>query len=143
VLSSAFRAASPSRTHRATGPGCTPFQSISDSVYFHPRRFNSAFHPGTEIRAAVLVNYDSRVHTTAGYVGSLQADFEPWQGIHAVALEEVLKRGGAGESVQQGTWLGLAWFPFTHFDIRLDGIRRTAASSPTETTVLAQAHVYF
>ena len=39
---------------RAMGPGFTPFQSISYPVYFHPRRFNSAFHPGTETGAAVL-----------------------------------------------------------------------------------------
>jgi hypothetical protein len=91
VLSSALRAASPRRTHRATGPGCTPFQSISYSVYFHPRRFNSAFHPGTEIRAAVLAWISTEVHRLSESL---------WQKMTGIKLAQQIFIGENGLNLQ-------------------------------------------
>ncbi len=80
--------------------------------------------------------------TRIGYVGFLQADVEPIQGLHAIATGEVLERTATGEATRVGMWLGVAWFAFPHVDLRVDGIRRTAADSPAALTLLAQAHLY-
>ena len=80
--------------------------------------------------------------STSGYVGFLQADVEPIQGVHVMATGEVLDRGGTGSTTLLGGWLSAAWFFLPHFDIRFDTIRRGTSGQPATMTYLAQLHMY-
>lgn len=83
-----------------------------------------------------------------GYAGVVQLDYEPIQGLHLQGLGEVRDAGkpngdaegrlGKG-SAQWGGWLGFAWFPVSHVDVRLDVVIRE--NEPF--TFQSQAHIYF
>jgi len=88
-----------------------------------------------------------------GYVGFLQVDVEALQGVHLLATGEMLDQGyvkpapGAttiaprtlGEGKPKvGGWLTVAWFVYSHFDVRFDAIKRTGE----DVSLLAQLHVY-
>jgi hypothetical protein len=84
-----------------------------------------------------------------GYTGFLQADYEPLRGLHFMLTGEVLDQGllqdsdilplrGAG-AARYGSWISIAWFPATHFDLRLDGVMRQDDVFHGQ----AQAHIYF
>jgi hypothetical protein len=82
-----------------------------------------------------------------GYVGFVQGNVEPIQGLQLTAVGEVQDRGspdsgaqvkGAGEP-QFGAWFGVNWFFLTHFDVRADVIIR----QETDPTLFLQAHTYF
>ncbi len=83
-----------------------------------------------------------------GYVGFLQADYEPVQGLHFVATGEVLDEGfepglgalrapGFGKP-RFGGWLSVFWFFLPHLEARLDGVVRQNDSFE----LLTQLHVY-
>ena len=89
----------------------------------------------------------------AGYVGFLQLDVEAIQGLHVLATGEMLDQGyakaAAGETnpvartagegkPKVGGWLSVAWFVYSHFDVRFDAIKRTGE----DVTLLGQLHVY-
>lgn len=105
-------------------------------------------------KVAVLAEVDG-IFTSrreAGYVGFAQLDVEALQGFHVLATGELLDRGyikpvagitGAprvpgGGKPAVGGWLSLAWFVYSHFDIRIDAVKRTAE----DLTFLGQLHVY-
>ena len=98
-------------------------------------------------------------------VGVLMADIEPVQGIHLMLTGEALNRGapkaeaaplvpppmgsellpesidenpGDGET-RLGGWVTLNWFPFPHFDVRVDAVARQ--NRPL--LLMAQGHFYF
>jgi hypothetical protein len=88
-----------------------------------------------------------------GYVGFVQLDVEAVQGLHFLATGEMLDQGyikqvpggllngprTAGEGKPKvGGWLSVAWFVYSHFDVRFDAIKRTGE----DVTVLGQLHVY-
>lgn len=87
-----------------------------------------------------------------GYVGFAQFDAEVIQGVHAMLTGEILDQGapipGPGQPTlpktpgqgkpRVGGWLTAAWFIYSHFDIRLDLIKRT----DEDAQLLAQLHVY-
>jgi hypothetical protein len=84
-----------------------------------------------------------------GYVGLLQGDFEPLQGLHAMATVEVVNEGkpkaasvaptsGVGK-LRHGIWLSAAYFFMTHLDARLDVVVR----KDDPLTAQAQIHMYF
>jgi hypothetical protein len=83
----------------------------------------------------------------AGYVGMLQGDYEIIQGLHGMLTGQILDQGkpnGSGSSSGQGSpklggWVTLAWFFYTHFDLRVDFIANQDA--PME--LLSQVHWYF
>ncbi len=70
-------------------------------------------------------------------VGMVQADVEPWRGIHFVGAAELLTDSRA-ESTLYGGWLGGWVFLFAHMDARLDLIQRGGNGS--QTAVLFQLH---
>jgi hypothetical protein len=84
-----------------------------------------------------------------GYVGYLQVDVEPIQGIHFIGTGELLDGGyperskvaaeprtaGLGRPLPGG-WLSLQWFFLPHFDLRVDAIIRQ------EKQLMSQLHVY-
>jgi hypothetical protein len=88
-----------------------------------------------------------------GYVGFLQVDVEAIQGVHVMVTGEMLDQGyvkpavgattiaprTAGEGKPKvGGWLTVAWFIYSHFDVRFDAIKRTAE----DVSLLGQLHVY-
>jgi hypothetical protein len=87
-----------------------------------------------------------------GYVGFTQLDTEPLGGLHVLLTGEILDQGhpkqivgmpyvarSAGEGKPKvGGWLSVAWFVYSHFDVRFDAIKRTGE----DVSLLAQLHVY-
>jgi hypothetical protein len=89
----------------------------------------------------------------AGYVGFAQFDAEAIQGVHILLTGELLDQGypkpipGATTLVPRapgegkpkvGGWFSVAWFVYSHFDVRFDAIKRT----DEDVQLLAQLHVY-
>lgn len=84
-----------------------------------------------------------------GYVAMLQGDFEPMQGLHALATVEVVDEGkpkaagvaatsGQGK-LRHGLWLSAAYFFLTHLDARVDFVVR----KDDPMTAQAQIHLFF
>ena len=66
--------------------------------------------------------------TQTGLAGSLQADIEPWQGVHVLYTAEVLDRSFTRSAAGVGFWGGAQWFVLPHMDIRADVIYRNEDS---------------
>jgi hypothetical protein len=82
-----------------------------------------------------------------GYAAFLQADVEPYQGVHFMLTGEAMNGGSAGEKSSLGGWLSAVWFFAPHSDLRLDGIYQSlgaAGGGPVTSafTWLAQIHVF-
>jgi hypothetical protein len=114
---------------------------------------------GAMLRAAISesvvflaeANALTRSRFEPGYVGFAQVDWEPTQGLHFMVTGEMLDNGhskatgvqqqpriaGAGKP-KVGGWLSAGWWFLPHFDVRLDGIKRT----DEDISILAQLHVY-
>lgn len=93
-----------------------------------------------------------RSYASAGYVGFLQADYEPIQGLHLMLTGEVVDTGldvaqadepppvaapGYGEP-RFGGWVSIDWFFWKQFEFRTDLIAR----EDTPLTILGQFHFY-
>ncbi len=87
----------------------------------------------------------------AGLVNHLQADFEPIQGLHFVAIGELLDRKSDLASATGGTspwlrgWGVIDWFFAPHADVRVDAIYESDAMGGQRigiTTLLGQIHAY-
>jgi hypothetical protein len=105
-------------------------------------------------KVALLAEFDG-IFTSRrdiGYVGFAQLDTEAIQGVHVLLTGEMLDQGyrkpvaGAtpldrtpGQGMPKvGGWFSVAWFIYSHFDIRLDLIKRTGE----DVQLLGQAHLY-
>ena len=55
-----------------------------------------------------------------GFAGMLQADVEPWQGLHFMVTGEVYNSGEPQTPTSWGVWGGVAWFFLSHADVRFD-----------------------
>lgn len=93
-----------------------------------------------------------RTNANAGYVGFLQADVEPLQGLHFILTGELLDQGlgvqeegepppvaepGLGEP-KGGIWVSLDWFFYRQMEFRTDLVLRQGEPL----TVLGQFHMY-
>jgi hypothetical protein len=79
----------------------------------------------------------------AGVAGFVQADWEAYRGIHFVVMYLSNFSTGSNSLSYRG-WVGAAWFPYPHFDIRADGIwgsETYAATRMDYTMILGQVHV--
>lgn len=101
--------------------------------------------------------YDSQPPTltsgainAAGIAGQLEADFEPIQGVHFIAIGELLNKK-SDLPISKGTepwlrgWGVINWFFLPHADLRLDGIYESDAQAGARfgvATLLAQIHAY-
>lgn len=96
-----------------------------------------------------------------GYVGLLVADIEPFQGLHVVLTGEALNRGARKNATETpvgstlipedtsssdgngtprfGGWGSLQWFPYPHFDMRVDAVARSDRSLQLQLIT----HLYF
>jgi hypothetical protein len=90
-----------------------------------------------------------RTSANAGYVGFLQGDYEPIQGLHFILTGEVLDEGAAITTPSQveapgvglpklGLWGSVDWFFFHQFELRVDAVVRQ--NDPF--TLLSQLHFY-
>jgi hypothetical protein len=81
-----------------------------------------------------------------GYVGWVQADYEPLRGLHVLLTSEVLdqglQQGGASSTgngaPRGGVWASLDWYWLSHAELRLDAVKRQ--DSPF--SVQAQLHLF-
>jgi hypothetical protein len=81
----------------------------------------------------------------AGTQAMLQADIEPWQGIHYQLTGEAGNFGPRGFGASYSGWATFAWFFFSHMDIRVDGVFESVSSPAGRTgaqLLLAQYHLY-
>ena len=79
-----------------------------------------------------------------GVATVLSLDYEPVQGLHAIATGETLTPG-AGVATTRGAWLGLDWFFAPHADVRVDGMYRrapTGATSLDTKALMINLHAY-
>jgi hypothetical protein len=82
------------------------------------------------------------VTSRVGYAALAQADWEPLRGLHFMVTAESAHQGQQrGPSV--GAWLSVAWYFFSHFELRVDNVvRRDDASTPFSYSLIAQLHFY-
>ncbi|MFO7178639.1 MAG: hypothetical protein DIU78_008085 [Pseudomonadota bacterium] len=106
-------------------------------------------------RLAVMAEFDliARSRRKLGYAGFLQLDWEPAQGLHLIGTVENANTGfpsnpgppgaeakrlpGTGKNAM-GYWLSAQWFFISHFDFRIDAIKRQR--EPLQ--IMSQLHVY-
>lgn len=82
----------------------------------------------------------------AGYVGWVQADYEPLRGLHVLLTGELLDQGqrGSGETTpgngepRTGVWASVAGYWLSHIELRLDALKRRDAPF----SVQAQLHLF-
>jgi hypothetical protein len=81
----------------------------------------------------------------SGFVGALQIDLEPVQGLHYVVTGETSEVGVQGTRPSWGLWLSQLWFVAPHTDVRIDGVFESLGDEFGRSqvlTLLAQAHLY-
>jgi hypothetical protein len=93
-----------------------------------------------------------RSNANAGYVGFVQADYEPLQGLHFLLTGEILDQGMATQALDEptptaapgvgepraGGWLSLDWFFYRQLEFRTDLLLRY--DEPL--TIMGQLHMY-
>jgi hypothetical protein len=92
----------------------------------------------------ILDSGKNRPHS-AGTQLMLQADLEPWQGIHYQLTGELGNFGPRGVGASGAAWASFAWFFASHADFRIDGVFESLADASGHTgaeLLLAQFHLY-
>jgi hypothetical protein len=137
--------------------GVNSLMTIADNDRTNPEGLKTArsahglfLRAGPNDKLAILAEADlmTRSRRNLGYVGFLQFDVEPVQGLHTIATGEFYDMGWTGGpngtnprtqgqgKPALGGWLSVQWFFLTHFDVRFDAILRA------EKQLMAQLHVY-
>ncbi len=97
--------------------------------------------------ADLILQRPSGIPAQTGAATLLQADLEPWQGLHFIASAETFNPGDPGAAgTSLGGWLGLDWFFISHADLRLDLMERSMVVGNSRLGVfayMAQGHIYF
>jgi hypothetical protein len=76
----------------------------------------------------------------------MQADLEAYRGIHVMVMPEMymLSFVTGSKDLSYRGWLGAAWFPYPHLDVRVDGIYGSDTVVSTRVNyemVLGQVHL--
>lgn len=93
----------------------------------------------------VLLDAPAGLSSSQRWVGLLQADVEPLQGLHFIGAGEAISAGLGTSQRSWGGWLGVDWFLHSHFDVRADLVRQLVGAGPDQLTVTSfvlQGHVY-
>jgi hypothetical protein len=82
-----------------------------------------------------------------GLATMLQADFEPWQGLHFIGTGETYGSGQPGTNTSWSAWGSVAWFFYSHVDIRFDYVHQSLSTPPPQgripfETYLVQLHLF-
>jgi hypothetical protein len=83
--------------------------------------------------------------TWTGVATMLQADLEPWQGLHFIGTGETWATGQPGTGTAWSGWAGVNWFFVKHFDGRFDYVHSSLVQGPMRIPVdslLLQIHVF-
>ncbi len=93
-----------------------------------------------------VINYSSDVSYGVGGVGWLQADIEPWQGVHFIPAVEAGQVDANAALPTMGAWMSVSWFALPHTELRLDSIYRQVSPKDLDSvgsfTALAQVHFF-
>ena len=73
----------------------------------------------------VVIQALSGQPTWTGLATMLQADLEPWQGLHVIGTGETYASGQPGTATSWSLWGGVAWFFLSHVDARFDYMHRS------------------
>jgi hypothetical protein len=111
-------------------------------VWRHAHGLFGRFSPWRPLVLSLEANFLhlSRPQTggSAGVAALVQADLEPVQGLHVVAIGELYWPPFAS-----GTWGGVWWFVAPHADLRVDVItRQEPGSTSPGVSLLAQLHLF-
>lgn len=99
----------------------------------------------------LLAEFDALLDAPTGmgasrrWVGFLQADVEPRQGIHLIAAGEGLSAGLNTTQRSWSGWVGVDWFVWSHIDLRADFVRQALGAGPERfqvTSFILQGHAY-
>jgi hypothetical protein len=90
----------------------------------------------------LLLRTSKEQKTTVGYASLLQADIEPFAGLHFLATFETLDNAVTRDGWARGAWLSAMVFPIAHVDLRVDALRRWNGGAATNDTILLQLHGY-
>ncbi len=82
-----------------------------------------------------------------GLATMLQADFEPWQGLHFIGTGETYGSGQPTTETSWSVWGSVAWFFYSHVDVRFDYVHQSLSTPPPEgripiETYLVQLHLF-
>ena len=88
----------------------------------------------------------SGAQPVVGLTGFMQADLEAYRGIHVMVMPEMymLSFVTGSKDLSYRGWLGAAWFPYPHLDVRVDGIYGSETVVSTRMNyemVLGQVHL--
>jgi hypothetical protein len=93
-----------------------------------------------------VINYSSDVSYGVGGVGWLQADIEPWQGVHFIPAVEAGQVDANAALPTMAAWMIVSWFALPHTELRLDSIYRQVSPKDLDSvgsfTALAQVHFF-
>jgi hypothetical protein len=95
--------------------------------------------------ADVLFDAPQGTASVRRWVGLLQGDFEPTQGLHLIGAGEALSSGLGTTRSSWGGWLGVDYFFWSHMDVRADVVRQAAGYGNARmdvTSFIIQAHFY-
>lgn len=78
-----------------------------------------------------------------GYAAFVQADWEVVQGLHLMVTGESAHRGFTQRGASLGAWASLAWYFFSHLELRVDNLlRRTDEASGLSYALVVQLHAF-
>jgi hypothetical protein len=80
--------------------------------------------------------------TELGHVAFLQADYEPFAGVHVMGTLEEVKLALPGSKQGLGAWGSAVYFPVPHVEMRADVIHRKLGDTDADTTLLFQGQLY-
>jgi hypothetical protein len=63
-----------------------------------------------------------------GLATMLQADVEPWQGLHLIGTGETYASGQPGTATSWSLWGGVGWFFLSHLDARFDYLHQNLST---------------
>ncbi|MDP1823743.1 MAG: hypothetical protein Q8L48_10885 [Archangium sp.] len=99
--------------------------------------------PLVVLAEADLLAWTGSATATVGYAALAQADWELTQGLHVMVTAESAHRGVTQHGPSLGAWVSVAWYFFSHFELRLDNVvRRLDALSPVSYALVAQLHLF-
>jgi hypothetical protein len=95
--------------------------------------------------ADLLIDSPHGLATTRRWVGLLQVNVEPKQGLQFLAAGEALSAGLGTTRSSWGGWLGINYFFWSHCDARVDVVRQAIGFGDTRvgaTSLVLQVHLY-
>lgn len=116
------------------------------SVFRHAHGVFGRFRPWRPLVLSVEADVThlsrSSIGGDLGGVAMVQADLEPVQGVHVVAMGESVIPAFSKPGAGVGGWAGVWWFFAPHSDIRVDFIARREPDGVLSLSLLAQLHVF-